>query len=337
MNPNPPQFSQVFLQHSKPRIEEFIQRLLVPVEPVPPQMRCEEVYGIFAKDRAIQSIAVVENDIPIGLVNRFALIDRFSRRFFRELYERKPISSVMEKAPLVVEDNIGLDDLSSIIADEEEKYLFEGFIITRNGKYLGIGTGQRLIKEVTDRKQAQLYHMAHHDPLTGLPNRLLFYDRLSQALSQAERTSQILAVLFIDLDHFKGVNDSLGHPIGDLLLREAAQWIQNCLRSGDSVARQGGDEFTVILTNLAEAKDVEIVSGKILQVLSQPMRLEEHEVTITCSIGASLYPRDGENIDLLIQKADTAVYHAKQARNCFRYFNGEAMPRSPSNNRHKAW
>ncbi|HVZ80049.1 MAG TPA: GGDEF domain-containing protein [bacterium] len=325
MEPNPGHFSQVFLQRSKPSIDQFIHRLLVPVEPVPPRMRCEDVYGIFANDPSIQSIAVVEDEVPVGLVNRFALIDRFSRRFFRELYERKPISTVMEQAPLIVEDTIGLDDLSSIIADEEEKYLFEGFIITREGKYLGIGTGQRLIKEMTDRKQAQLYHLAHHDPLTGLPNRLLFYDRLTQALSQAERTSKTLAVLFIDLDHFKQVNDSLGHPVGDLLLREMAQWIQNCLRSGDTVARQGGDEFTVILTNLAEAQDVERVAAKILQVLSQPLRLGEKEVGITCSIGASLYPRDGENIDLLIQKADTAVYHAKQQRNCFRYYQ-EGLP-----------
>jgi diguanylate cyclase (GGDEF)-like protein len=312
--------SYTFLQNSKPKIDDFIQRLLVPVPPVGPQTRCEEVYGIFAKDRSIQSIAVIEDEFPMGLVNRFALIDRFSRRFFRELYERKPISLVMEKAPLIVESTVGLDDLSSIIADEEEKYLYEGFILTRNGKYLGIGTGQRLMKEMTDRKQAQLYHLAHHDPLTGLPNRLLFYDRLTQALSQAERASKVLGVLFIDLDHFKGINDSLGHPVGDLLLQEVSQGIQNCLRSGDTVARQGGDEFTVILTNVAQPEDVERVGQKILTLLSQPIRLQNQEVGITCSIGASLFPKDGDHIDMLIQKADTAVYHAKQTRNCFRYY-----------------
>jgi diguanylate cyclase (GGDEF)-like protein len=162
-------------------------------------------------------------------------------------------------------------------------------------------------------------------PLTGLPNRLLFYDRLSQALSQAERTSKHLAVLFIDLDHFKHVNDTLGHPMGDLLLQEVAQGIQNCLRSGDTVARQGGDEFTVILTNVSNPQDVEIVGQKILQVLSKPVRLQDQEVRVTCSIGASLFPRNGENIDILIQKADTAVYHAKQVRDCFRYFDSESM------------
>jgi len=149
---------------------------------------------------------------------------------------------------------------------------------------------------------------------------LLFYDRLDQALSQAERTSKHLGVLFIDLDHFKKVNDTLGHPIGDMLLQEVSQGIHNCLRSGDTVARQGGDEFTVILTNIANPEDVEKVAQKILALLSRPMRIQDQEVLITCSIGASLYPRDGDNIDILIQKADTAVYHAKQARNCFRPF-----------------
>lgn len=328
MNLSTAHYSDTFLQNSKPKIDDFIQRLLVPVPPVQPHLHCEEVYGIFARDRAIQSIAVVENDYPLGLVNRFTLIDRFSRRFFRELYERKPISLVMEKAPLIVESTVGLDDLSSIIADEEEKYLYEGFIITRKGKYLGIGTGQRLIKEMTERKQAQLYHLAHHDPLTGLPNRLLFYDRLSQALSQAERAGKHLGVLFIDLDHFKRVNDTLGHPMGDLLLQEVAQGIQNCLRSGDTVARQGGDEFTVILTNIAKPEDVELVCSKILQCIAQPIKLQDNEVRITCSIGAGLFPRDGENIDVLIQKADTAVYHAKQSRNCFRYYDGTMAPKS---------
>ncbi len=318
-------FSNAFLQNSKPKIEDFIQRLMVPVPPVGPKTRCEEVYALFAADKSIQSIAVVDDEFPLGLVNRFALVDRFSRRFFRELYERKPISSVMEKSPLIVESTVGLDDLSSIIADEEEKYLYEGFIITQNGRYLGIGTGQRLMKEMTERKQAQLYHLAHHDPLTGLPNRMLFYDRLDQALTQALRTRKFLGILFIDLDHFKRVNDNLGHPMGDLLLQEVSQSIQNCLRTGDTVARQGGDEFTVILTNIANPEDVEKVAQKILSVLSQPIRLGDEETRITCSIGASLYPKDGDNIDTLIQKADTAVYNAKQTRNCFRYYE-EGLP-----------
>ncbi len=312
--------SHTFLQNSNQKPEDFIQRLLVPVPPVGSQTRCEEVYALFAQDKSIQSIAVVDDEFPQGLVNRFALVDLFSRRFFRELYERKPISSVMEKSPLIVESTVGLDDLSAIIADEEERYLYEGFIITQKGKYMGISTGQRLIKEMTERKQAQLYHLAHHDPLTGLPNRLLFYDRLDQALTQADRTGKNLGVLFIDLDHFKRINDTLGHPMGDKLLQEVSQGILLCLRSGDTLARQGGDEFTVILTNVADPADVEKVGDKILAVLAHPIRLLNQEVRVTCSIGASLFPQDGDSIEVLIQKADSAVYYAKQTRNCFRAY-----------------
>ncbi len=305
---------------AKPLINDLIHRLMAPVAPVEPHVLCDEVYKIFAEDKSIQSIAVVSNRVPIGLVNRFALIDRFSRRFYREIYERKPITAIMEKSPLVVECTVGLDDLSSIIADEEEKYLFEGFIITQKGKYLGIGTGHRLIKEMTERKEAQLYHLAHHDTLTGLPNRLLFYDRLSQALTQSVRSSKALGVLFVDLDHFKNINDTWGHPVGDLLLREVAQRLQHCLRPGDTVARQGGDEFTVILTHISRARDLDRICEKILKTFTHPIPVDGKELLINCSIGASIFPRDGDNIDLLIQKADTAVYQAKQTRNCYRIF-----------------
>ncbi len=319
MTLNTRHFSHTIIENSKPKIEDFIQRLLVSVPPVGPQTRCEDVYSLFAADRSIQSIAVVEGKLPVGLVNRFTLIDRYSKRFFRELYEKKPISLVMEKAPLIVESTVGLDDLSAIIADEEEKYLYEGYIVTQKGDYLGIGTGQRLIKEMTERKQGQLYHLAHHDPLTGLPNRMLFYDRLEQALSSAARTSKNLAILFIDLDHFKQVNDTLGHPTGDKLLQEVAQLIQKCLRSGDTAARQGGDEFTVILNDVAQPEDVKLVCEKILKTISAPLRVYQQEVSISCSIGASLFPRDGKTTEVLIQKADKAVYDAKCLRNCFRF------------------
>jgi diguanylate cyclase (GGDEF)-like protein len=216
-----------------------------------------------------------------------------------------------------VESSVNLDDLVSIIADEEEKYLHEGFIITREGKYLGIGTGHRLIKEITARKQAQLYHLAHHDTLTGLPNRLLFYDRLRQALHNAQRGNQHLAVLFIDLDHFKRVNDTLGHPAGDQLLQIIANRLESTLREGDTVARQGGDEFTVILTHVEKPSDVELVAHKVLKSISTPLTLGGQELEMTASIGSSLFPADGALMDILIQKADTAVYHAKRQRNAF--------------------
>jgi diguanylate cyclase (GGDEF)-like protein len=303
-----------------PTVKSFIQRLLVPVDPVSPSTPCEEVYHLFSRDKSLQSVAVVHQDEPMGLVNRYGLIDQFSRRFFREIYERKPISNIMEHFPLVIEASVSLDDLSAIIADEEEKYLYEGFIITQDGKYLGIGTGHRLMKEMTARKQAQLYHLAHHDTLTGLPNRLLFYDRLRQSLHNAQRSNLFLAVLFLDLDHFKKVNDTYGHPQGDALLQIVAQRLNKSLREGDTVARLGGDEFTVILTHVSKQTDVDLVVRKIFDNISEPIQLDGHELKITCSIGSSLYPADGTNMEGLIQKADTAVYHAKLERNTFKAF-----------------
>ncbi len=298
----------------------LIQRLLVPVPPVGPEAPCEEVYRLFAEDKALQSIAVVEDEKPVGLVNRYALVDRFSRRYFRDLYALKPIHLIMEKNPLIVDRTVSLDNLSAIVADEEERYLYEGFIITEEGKYRGIGTGQRLIKEIMEQKQADLYHLAHHDALTGLPNRLLFYDRLSQALAQAQRNVKRLGVLFIDLDHFKNVNDSLGHGAGDNLLRETALRISGCLREGDTVARLGGDEFTVILTDIANPADAALVGKKIMETMVQPFSLSGNEVRVSCSIGASLFPDDGADMETLVKNADTAVYRSKKTRNCFSYF-----------------
>jgi diguanylate cyclase len=315
----PPSFTAHLLS-TLPK-DDFITRLMVPVSSVRPGTFCEDVYEMLARDPSLQSIPVIEDGKPLGLINRHTLINHFAKRYFRDLFGRKPISNVMETQPLVVESSIGLDDLSRILVDEEEKYLFQGFIITRDGKYLGMGTGHRLMREITERKQAQLYYLAHHDILTGLPNRLLFYDRITQALSQAHRMGQVLAVFFVDLDHFKGINDSHGHPAGDLVIKKTAERLVACTREGDTVARMGGDEFTLILPNIGEEKNVLFVAEKILKKMSEPLGLEEAQVQWTCSIGVSLYPQDAHQVDGLIKKADIAVYQAKLQRNCCQLFN----------------
>jgi diguanylate cyclase len=307
------------LQSKLPK-DDFIQRLVVPVAPVHPQTLCEDVYDILAKDPALQSIPVIEDRRPVGLVNRHTLITHFAKRYFRDLFGRKPISNIMESSPLVVENTITLDDLSRILVDEEEKYLFQGFIVTREGRYLGMGTGHRLMREITERKQAQLYYLAHHDLLTGLPNRLLFYDRITQALSQAHRMGQTLAVFFVDLDHFKDMNDNHGHPAGDLVIKKAAERLSECTREGDTVARLGGDEFTLILPNVGEEKNAAFVAEKILKRMNEPMMFEGKELRWSCSIGVSLYPDDAHQVDGLIKKADIAVYEAKRSRNTYQLF-----------------
>jgi diguanylate cyclase (GGDEF)-like protein/PAS domain S-box-containing protein len=179
------------------------------------------------------------------------------------------------------------------------------------------GGGQlRLIVAVEDislRKQAEeaLTRMANHDALTGLPNRALLQDRLALAVMQAQRAGRQVGVMFIDLDRFKQVNDSLGHEAGDLLIIEIAHRLARALRESDTVARQGGDEFVVVLPDLAASEDAALVARKLLESLFQPMTLSGQEVFPTGSIGIAMYPRDGQDAPALLKAADTAMYRAK--------------------------
>lgn len=174
-------------------------------------------------------------------------------------------------------------------------------------------------EDTTERKQ--LNYLANHDALTGLPNRTLFHDRLMQALARAYRQDKLVAVLFIDLDRFKRINDTLGHSIGDLLLGVVAQRLETCVREGDSVARLGGDEFALILESIVQASDVTRITKKVLDSLFKSFELEGHELFITTSIGISLYPVDGRDPQTLLKNADTAMYLAKeQGRNHYRYY-----------------
>jgi diguanylate cyclase (GGDEF)-like protein/PAS domain S-box-containing protein len=179
------------------------------------------------------------------------------------------------------------------------------------------GSGQlRLIVAVEDispRKQAEeaLVRMANHDALTGLPNRALLQDRLAHAIAQAQRSGRQVGVMFIDLDRFKHVNDSLGHEAGDQLIVEIARRLSRALRESDTVARQGGDEFVVVLPDLATSDDAALVAGKLLDGLFQPMVLSGQEVFPTGSIGIAMYPRDGVDAAALLKAADSAMYRAK--------------------------
>lgn len=170
------------------------------------------------------------------------------------------------------------------------------------------------------RSASRLSHQANHDDLTGLPNRKLFHERLQQSLEWASSNQQLVALLFLDLDGFKQINDTLGHKVGDLLLKAVADRLTRCLRGSDTVSRLGGDEFTVILPAIPTHQDAARVAEKILTTLDQPFKLNNQIVNVTTSIGIAIYPNDGEEIDTLIKQADLAMYQAKQAgkhRFCF--------------------
>jgi diguanylate cyclase (GGDEF)-like protein len=179
-----------------------------------------------------------------------------------------------------------------------------------------------------DRKRAEdrLTHLAQFDALTGLPNRTLFLDRLEQTLAVGERSQWRIGVLFVDLDHFKAVNDSLGHAAGDRLLVQAARRLKECVRSGDTVGRLSGDEFAVVLANLSRAEDATLVAQKIVSALALPFALEAEQVRVSASVGIAIYPRDGIEGAELMKKADKAMYDAKAAgRNGFRTFTPPAV------------
>lgn len=183
-----------------------------------------------------------------------------------------------------------------------------------------------LTRIVIERKHAEerLEFMAHYDALTGLPNRALFRDRLAHAIARADRDNQMLALMFVDLDRFKTVNDTLGHHIGDLLLQSVAERIKVCIREGDTAARLGGDEFTVILEHIAAPEDASGVAQKIIDELSPPFDLLGNEAYITASIGISIYPTDKTDMDGLLKNTDAAMYNAKETgRNNFQFYSKE--------------
>ena len=162
------------------------------------------------------------------------------------------------------------------------------------------------------QKNDQVTHLAHHDTLTELPNRVLFYDRLGRAISRARRNQELLAVLFLDLAGFKPINDTLGHDAGDELLRLAAKRIVACVRDSDTVARMGGDEFTVILCDLRTSDSIHSVTEKIIEALASPFLLHGKERSISASIGVALYPEHGDTPEQLVKIADAAMYLAKR-------------------------
>jgi diguanylate cyclase (GGDEF)-like protein/PAS domain S-box-containing protein len=205
-------------------------------------------------------------------------------------------------------------------------------VLDSHGELLGLITSFRDITEAKSSEES-IRKLAYYDPLTDLPNRMLFHDRLLQALQRANRNRHYIAILFMDLDGFKGVNDVLGHAVGDRLLTEAAKRLKDCIRSDDTVARVGGDEFTVILNALVNKDAAESASAqvarKIIELLNTPFVIDDNSVQIGVSIGIALYPDDAIDEEALIKLADTAMYHAKEAgKNNFQFYTKDMHQRA---------
>src|ERR1700674_4592123 len=188
----------------------------------------------------------------------------------------------------------------------------------------GHGTGAVIVfhdVSVARSMSLQMTHSAQHDFLTGLPNRMLLNERVSHAIALASRHMRKVVVLFLDLDGFKHINDSLGHPIGDQLLQSIAKRLVNCVRGSDTVSRQGGDEFVVLLSEVAHSEDPAITARRMLQAVKGTHSIGQHDLHVTTSIGVSVYPDDGLDAETLIKNADTAMYQAKEnGRQSYQFF-----------------
>ncbi|GIZ53103.1 putative bifunctional diguanylate cyclase/phosphodiesterase [Noviherbaspirillum aridicola] len=217
---------------------------------------------------------------------------------------------------------------------------FESQVRRHDGSVIWISENARVVRDaagtvqcyegtvvdISERKvyEARIRHQATHDALTGLPNRNLLYDRLQQAIENARRNGEIAAVAFIDLDQFKFINDSLGHQVGDELLKVVAERLKSCVRAADTVARQGGDEFVLVLPHQAGCEAVADTVRRIIAVVAEPWAVNGIQLQVTCSVGISMYPDDGQDADALLRNADSAMYKAKElGRNSFEYFSAE--------------
>jgi diguanylate cyclase len=226
------------------------------------------------------------------------------------------------RLPLIV--LTGLDDegiAGQALQEGAQDYIIKGQIDTRGLLRALFYAVERKKLEETAQRALEISHLAEHDFLTGLPNRLLLNQRIAHAVALAARHGKKLAVLFLDLDGFKRINDSLGHSMGDMLLKSVAERLVNCVRSTDTVSRQGGDEFVVLLSEIAQAEDAALSAQRILQSVARAHSIDRHDLNITTSIGISIYPDDGHDAEALIKNADTAMYQAKESgRQTFRFF-----------------
>ena len=341
MNANPPvrerlQRQYVFINEGRLQEVPTVRHLLRAIEPVRIGDLGLAVLERFLGDHALYALPVVDDSArPVGLVERRRHIEFFSKPYSRELFGRRSIIDLLRNKdyradePIVVEDNCAIDDVAQIILAAGMEHMVTGFVICSHGLYLGIANGHDLLNIITQRKQAELYFLAHYDSLTGLPNRMLLSDRLHQACRDADRTGHLVALLFIDVDRFKQINDALGHSVGDMVLRKIVERLQGSARRTDTVARLGGDEFVILMEDLEDPADVDLVAQRLVKSMQEPMELPGHSLVATVSVGSAIYPTDDAALSPLLAKADAAMYEAKASgRNSFRKYS----PGTPSYN-----
>ena len=313
-----------------PEPDDTLASLAIAVPPLRQAAAATTAYEAFTRDGALYAIPVVDDHgMPLGLINRFRFLETVAQPAGQDFLQNRPVAMAMDRAPLVLDEHVPLDQVSQILSDDHTKYIFDGFVVTRQGKYLGIGTGYSLMRRLTEQRQSAMAQLAYHDTLTGLPNRQLFLDRLHQALASAARNRRRVALLHLDLDRFKDINDEYGHSVGDLLVQETANRFRGIVRGQDTVARLAGDEFAFVITELAALEHADLVAQKLMDLVRQPYILDGHEIRISCSVGLVTYPDHADSQALLLRMADDAVYAAKRLRNTAERYSPEmARPAS---------
>src|SRR5450631_1090784 len=209
-------------------------------------------------------------------------------------------------------------------ATAERRTHAETQLLEANEHLVVAAVHSQTMAELAEHATMQMSFKAERDFLTGLPNRALLTDRLAQSIALAQRHRKRVALMYLDLDHFKDINDSLGHSVGDQLLQSVAKRLEGCVRHSDTVSRQGGDEFVVLLSEVEAAKDAALAAEKLIKTIGEPHLIGDHRLNVTLSIGISLYPDDGEDVEAVLTNADTAMYHAKRSgRNNYQRFTPE--------------
>ena len=270
------------------------------------------------KSHRLSCLVVCEGDQPIGIISERDIVMALSKFLEDSVTAPKAASEVMSVPLITVSQNTLVIQTMEMFNSKRIRRV----AVTENGnnKIVGIVTQSDILKIYL----TELEHQVHHDSLTHLPNRLLFIDRLKQAMARPQWHNRLVGLIFLDLDHFKRVNDSLGHSAGDLLLIAVAERLSSGLREGDTVARFGGDEFAIILADVAQIQDIARISQKIISIFTKPFKVENQEIFATVSMGISICPSDGKDVETLLRKTDIAMYQSKErGRNNYRFYFSE--------------
>lgn len=337
--PNPVSRRQfVFITEGRLQEAPTVRHLLRFLEPVRSDSFCQDILDRFLADGTIYGLPVVDAESrPVALVDRKHYVEFFSKPYSREIFGRRSIVELLDyeeyhnSEPIVVEDSCSVEDVAQIIIDAGMQHMVSGFLVSSQGGYLGVANGHDLLDVITQRKQAELYYLAHYDSLTGIPNRMLLGDRLGQACREAKRKGSMVALLFIDIDRFKQINDSLGHSAGDAVLRKVVERLKASARGADTVARLGGDEFVILMEDIDDPADADLVAQRLVDSMREPIELLGHSLVATVSVGSAIYPSDDTEMSPLLAKADAAMYEAKVGgRDRFRRYSPDTALYSPA-------